>query len=161
MDLQIFYQCFAFHTTAQTSSVANLSTPADRGRQICGQENLSPLGLAGLHRAKNLLVPIHQSMTFSLYLYLKSFYCMVKLQFGCFEYSPNSLICNLMKFYLLQQEFASVKSLMNFDMTSTVLNLQQKKSKGATTKIQVKRIKRDIRIIILFSDNVTNNTVMQ
>ena len=53
--------------------MAHLPRPADRGRQICGQENLSPLGLAVLHRAKNLQVPI-QSMTFSVYLCLKSFY---------------------------------------------------------------------------------------
>ena len=66
-----------------------------------------------------------------------------------------------MKFYLRQWEVTKVNSLMNFDMTLTVLNLQQKRSKGATTKIQVKRIKRDIRIIMLFSDNVINNTVMQ
>ena len=65
-----------------------------------------------------------------------------------------------MKFYLLQWEVAKVKSIMNFDMTLTVLNLQQKRPKGATTKIQVKRIKRDIRIIILYSDNVINNTVI-
>ena len=45
-------------------------------------------------------------------------------------------------------------------MTLTVLNLHQKTPKGATTKIQVKRIKRDIKIIILFSDNVINNTVI-
>ena len=49
---------------------------------------------------------------------------------------------------MLQWEVAKVKSLMNFDMTLTVVNLQQKRPKGATTKIQVKRIKRDIRIII-------------
>ena len=66
-----------------------------------------------------------------------------------------------LKFYLLQWEVVKVKSLMNLDMTLTVVNLQQKRPKGATTKIQVKRIKRDIRIIILFSDNVINNTVMQ
>ena len=66
-----------------------------------------------------------------------------------------------MKFYLLQWEVAKVKSLMNFNMILTVPNLQQNRPKGATTKIQVKRIKRDIRIIILFSDNVINNTVMQ
>ena len=54
-----------------------------------------------------------------------------------------------------------IKSLMNFDKTLTVLYLKQKRPKGATTKIQVKRIKRDIRIINLFSDNVINNTVMQ
>ena len=66
-----------------------------------------------------------------------------------------------MKFYVLQWEVAKVKSLINFDMTLTVLDWQQKRPKGATTKIQVNRIKRDIRIIILFSDNVINNTVMQ
>ena len=65
-----------------------------------------------------------------------------------------------MKFYLLQWEVAKVKSLMNFNVTLTMLNLQQKRPKGATTKIQVREIKRDIRIIILFSDNVINNTVM-
>ena len=46
-------------------------------------------------------------------------------------------------------------------MTLTMINLQQKRPKGATTRIQVKRIKRDKGIIILFSDNVINNTVMQ
>ena len=38
------------------------------------QENLSPLGPAVLHMAQNLLVPIRQSMTFSVYLCWKSFY---------------------------------------------------------------------------------------
>ena len=66
-----------------------------------------------------------------------------------------------LKFYLLQREVAKVYSLMNFDMTFTVVDLQQKRSKGATIKIQVKRIKRDIKIIILFSDNAINNTVME
>ena len=61
----------------------------------------------------------------------------------------------------LKLQWEVAKSLMNFDMTLTVVNLQQKGPKGATTKIQVKRIKRDIRIIILVSDNVINNTVMQ
>ena len=69
-----FYQCFVFHTTARTGSVRNLSRPVDQGRQIYGQENLSPLGLAVQHRATYLLVAIHQSMTFSVYLCLKSFY---------------------------------------------------------------------------------------
>ena len=69
-----FYQCFAFHTTAQTGSVANLPRPADRGHQICDQENFSPFGLAVLHMAQNLPVPIHQSMTFSVYLCSNSFY---------------------------------------------------------------------------------------
>ena len=40
-----------------------------------------------------------------------------------------------------------VKWLMNSNMTLTVLNLHQKTPKGATTKIQVKRYKRDIREI--------------
>ena len=42
-----------------------------------------------------------------------------------------------------------------------VLNLHKKTPKGATTKIQVKRINIDIEIIILFSDNAINNTVIQ
>ena len=54
--------------------MANLPRSADQGQQICGQENLSPLGLAVLHRAKDLLVPICLSMTFSVCLCLKSFY---------------------------------------------------------------------------------------
>ena len=43
----------------------------------------------------------------------------------------------------LQWEVAKVKWLKNSNMTLTVLNLHQKTSKGATTKIQVKRYKRD------------------
>ena len=39
-----------------------------------GQEDMSPLGLAILHRAQNLLVPIHQFITFFVYLCWKSFY---------------------------------------------------------------------------------------
>ena len=35
-----------------------------------------------------------------------------------------------------------LQTLMNSDMTLTVLNLHQKIPKGATTKIQVKRYKR-------------------
>ena len=38
---------------------------------------------------------------------------------------------------------AKVKQLMNSNMTLTVLNLHQKTPKGETTKIQVKRYKRD------------------
>ena len=49
--------------------------------------------------------------------------------------------------YLLQWEVAKVKWLMNSNMTLTELNLYQKTSKGATTKIQVKRYKSDIREI--------------
>ena len=44
-------------------------------------------------------------------------------------------------------EVAKVKQLMNSNMSLTVLNLHQKTPKGATTKIQVKRYKRDIREI--------------
>ena len=65
-----------------------------------------------------------------------------------------------MKSYLLQWEVAKVKSLLNSNLTLIVLNLHKKTPKGATTKIQVKRIKRDIKIIILFSDNAINNTVI-
>ena len=50
-------------------------------------------------------------------------------------------------YHLLQWEVAKVKRLMNSNMTLTVLNLHQKTPKGATTKIQVKRYKRDIREI--------------
>ena len=44
-------------------------------------------------------------------------------------------------------EVAKVKQLMTSNMTLTVLKLHQKIPKGATTKIQVKRYKRDIREI--------------
>ena len=50
-----------------------------------------------------------------------------------------------MQYYLLQWEVAKVKSLMNSNITLTVLNLQQKTPKGATTRIQVKRYKIDLR----------------
>ena len=58
-------------------------------------------------------------------------------------------VAHLMQYILLQwdQEVAKVKRLMNVNMTSKVLNLHQKTPKGATTKIQVKRYKRDIRKI--------------
>ena len=56
-------------------------------------------------------------------------------------------VVHLMQYYLLQWEVAKVKQLMNSNMTSTVLNLHQETSKGATTKIQVKCYKRDIREI--------------
>ena len=42
-------------------------------------------------------------------------------------------------------QIIKVKQLMTSNMTLTVLNLHQKTPKGATTKIQVKRYKRDIR----------------
>ena len=51
---------------------------------------------------------------------------------------------HLMQCHLLQGEVAKVKCLINSNMTLTVLNLPQKTPKGATTKIQVKRYKRDI-----------------
>ena len=52
-----------------------------------------------------------------------------------------------MQYHLLQWEVAKVKQLMTSNMTLTVLNLHQKMPKGATTKIQEKRYKRDIREI--------------
>ena len=53
-------------------------------------------------------------------------------------------VAHLMQYHLLQWEVAKVKSwLMNSNMTLTVLNLHQKTPKAATTKIQVKRYKRD------------------
>ena len=58
-------------------------------------------------------------------------------------------VAHLMQYHLLQWEVAKVKRLMNSNMTLTVLNLHQKTPKGATTKIQVKRYKRDIRQIKL------------
>ena len=42
-------------------------------------------------------------------------------------------------------EVVKVKWLMNFNMTLTMLNLHEKTPKGATTKIQVTKYKRDIR----------------
>ena len=74
---------------------------------------------------------------------------MVELWFECFEYYPYTqlwqymLMAHLMQYHLLQWEVAKVKRLMNSNMTLTVLNLHQKTPKGATTKIQVKRYKRD------------------
>ena len=50
---------------------------------------------------------------------------------------------HLMRYHLLQWEVAKVKWLMNSNMTLRVLNLHQNTPKGATTKIQVKRYKRD------------------
>ena len=86
---------------------------------------------------------------------------MVELWFECFEYYPYiqmwqyMLLCgigakpvaHLMQYHLLQWEVAKVKQLMTSNMTLTVLNLHQKTPKGATTKIQVKRYKTDIREI--------------
>ena len=51
-------------------------------------------------------------------------------------------VTHLMQYHLLQWKFAKAKPLMNSNMTLTVLNLHQKKPKGATTKIQVKRNER-------------------
>ena len=84
-----------------------------------------------------------------------------QLQFECFEYYPYiqmwqyMLLCgvgvkpvaHLMQYHMLQWEIANVIQIMNSNMTLTVLNLHQKTPKGATTKIQVKRYKRDIREI--------------
>ena len=56
-------------------------------------------------------------------------------------------VAHLMKCHLLEREVAKVKLLMNSNMTLTVLNLHQKITKGATTKIQVKRYKIDKREI--------------
>ena len=50
---------------------------------------------------------------------------------------------HLMQYHLLQWEVSKVKRLMNSNMTLTVLSLHQKTPKGAKTKIQVKRYKRD------------------
>ena len=77
---------------------------------------------------------------------------MVELWFECFEYYPyiqmwQYIVAHLMQYHLLQWEAAKVKLLMNSNMTLTVLNLHQKTPKSATTKIQVKRYKRDIREI--------------
>ena len=43
-----------------------------------------------------------------------------------------------------------MQQLMNSNMTLTVLNLHQKTPKGATTKIQVKRYKREMRDNIVY-----------
>ena len=56
-------------------------------------------------------------------------------------------VARLMQYHLLQWEAAKVKQLMNSNMTLIVLNLHQKTPKGATTKIQLKGYKRDIREI--------------
>ena len=82
----------------------------------------------------------------------------VELWFECVEYYPYiqmwqcMLMCgvaakpvaHMMKYHLLQWEDATVKPLMNSNMTLTVLNLYEKIPKGATTKIRVKRYKIDI-----------------
>ena len=52
-------------------------------------------------------------------------------------------VVHLMQHNLLQWKVVKVKRLMNFNMTLTVRNLHQKTPKGATTKIEVKRYKRD------------------
>ena len=53
-------------------------------------------------------------------------------------------VAHLMQYHTLQWEVAIIKQLINSNMTLTVLYLHQKIPKGATTKIQVKRYKRDI-----------------
>ena len=57
-------------------------------------------------------------------------------------------VAHLMQYNLLQWEVAKVKWLRNSNITLTVLNLHQKMPKGATTKIQVKRYRTDIREIL-------------
>ena len=56
-------------------------------------------------------------------------------------------VAHLMQYHLLKWEVAKVKWLMNSYMTLIMLNLHQKTPKGATTQIQVKGYKRDIREI--------------
>ena len=56
-------------------------------------------------------------------------------------------VAHLMQYHLLQWEVAKVNWLMNSNRNLTVFNLYQKTPKGATTKIQVKIYKRDIREI--------------
>ena len=48
-------------------------------------------------------------------------------------------VAHLMQYNLLQWEVAKIKRSMNSNTTITVVNLNQKTPKGATTKIQVKR----------------------
>ena len=50
-------------------------------------------------------------------------------------------VAHLIKYHMLLQEVAKIKTLMNYNMTLTLLNLHQKTPKGATTKIQVKDIR--------------------
>ena len=50
---------------------------------------------------------------------------------------------HLMQYHPLQWEVVKIKWLMNSDRTLTVINLDEKAPKGATTKIQVKKYKRD------------------
>ena len=49
-------------------------------------------------------------------------------------------MAHLVQYHLLQWEVAKVKRLMNSNMTLTVPNLHQKTPKGATSKIQEKKI---------------------
>ena len=49
-------------------------------------------------------------------------------------------VAHLMKYHLLQWKGAKIKPSMNYNRTLTVLSLNQKTPKGATTKIQVKYI---------------------
>ena len=64
-----------------------------------------------------------------------------------FMWSWGKTCGSLVQYHLLQWEVAKVKWLMNSNTTLIVLNLHQKTPKGATTKIQVKRYKRDIRVL--------------
>ena len=82
---------------------------------------------------------------------------MVVLWLGCFEYYPYiemqqyivlcgigaKPVAHLIQYHLSQWKVAKVKWFMNSNMTLILLNLHQKTPKAATTKIQVKRYKRD------------------
>ena len=61
-----------------------------------------------------------------------------------FMWSWGKTCCSLDAIPSVTVRSCKSKRLMNSNMTLTVLNLHQKTPKGATTKIQVKRYKRDI-----------------
>ena len=83
------------------------------------------------------------------------FICMVELWYPYIQMWQYMLLCrvgakpvaHLIQYHPLQWEVVKVKRLMNSNMTLTVLNLYQETPQVATTKIQVKRYKRDIREI--------------
>ena len=72
-----------------------------------------------------------------------------------FKWSWAKPVAHLMQYHLLQWEVAKVKTLMNSNITLTMLNLYQKISKGATTKIKVKRYKSD-KIVSDMQDQRSN-----
>ena len=51
------------------------------------------------------------------------------------RYRRKRILEATLQYHLLQWEVAKVKTLLNCNMTLTVLNLHQKTPKGATTKI--------------------------